>query len=130
MARTHLVRRRGETLPRGTEQPDDVFWHVSNGDGGRRVGYETLVADADVEGDYVAVFQAVGAGDAVLFHGGGGGADRGREPLVPLELGLAPALVDELLGQTVELPGGHAGTDVLLEHLQAARRYSSTLGHR
>src|SRR5918997_2055374 len=130
MARAHLVRRRGETLPRGAEQPDDVFRHVSDGDGGRRVGYEAFVADTDVEGDYVAAFQAVGAGDAVHDHGVGGGADRGREPLVPLELGLAPAIVDELLGETVELPGGHAGADAILEHLQAARRYASTFRHR
>src|SRR5215203_5062266 len=130
VARAHLIRRRGETLPRGRKQPDDLLGHLPDRDGGRRVRYEALVADADVEGDYVAAFQAVGAGDAVHDHGVGRGADRSREPLIPLELGLAAAVIDVLLGETVELPRRHTGPDVLLEHLQAARGYPPALGHR
>src|ERR671910_86852 len=91
VASPHLIRRRGETLPRGAEQPDDILVHVPHRDGGRRVCYETLVAYADVEGDNIAVLQAVGAWDAVDDHGVWRGADRSREPLIPLELGLAPA---------------------------------------
>src|SRR5829696_9149230 len=48
VAGTHLSRRRIETLLRGPEQPEDVLVHVPDRDGGRRVGYEALVADADV----------------------------------------------------------------------------------
>src|SRR5215203_4066533 len=55
----HLIRRRGQTLPRGYEQPDYIFGHVPDRDRGRRVCYEALIADADVQGDYVAVLQAV-----------------------------------------------------------------------
>src|SRR5918992_3527866 len=75
----HLIRRRGETLPRGPEQPEDILGHVPDRDRGRRVCYEALVADADVQGDNVAVLQAVGAWDAVHDHGVGRGADRSRE---------------------------------------------------
>src|SRR5918999_3381709 len=112
----HLIRRRGETLPRGPEQPDDILGHVPHRDGGRRVCYEALVADADVQGDNVAVLQAVGAWDAVHDHGVGRGADRSRESLISLELRLASAIVDELLSETVELPSSHAWPDVLLQH--------------
>src|SRR5215218_8401976 len=73
VARAHLIRRRGQTLPRGPEQPDDLLGHLPHGDGGRRVGYEPLVADADVQGDDVAAFQEVGTGDAVHDHGVGRG---------------------------------------------------------
>src|SRR5215207_6891302 len=55
----HLIRRRGKTLPRGPEQPDNLLGHVPHRDGGSRVGYEGLVADPDVEGDNIAVLQAV-----------------------------------------------------------------------
>src|ERR671921_208351 len=55
----HLIRRRGQTLPRGSEQTDDILGHVPDRYRGRRVSYEALVADADVQGDYVAVLQAV-----------------------------------------------------------------------
>src|ERR671910_1359907 len=128
--RPHLIRRRGEALSRGRKQPEDVLGHVSHGDGGRRVCYETLVADADVQGDYVAALQAVGARDAVHDHGVRRGADGSREPLIPLELGLASALADELLGEPVELPSRHAWPHVFLEHFQASRGYPSTLTHR
>src|SRR5215208_2404075 len=40
------------------------------------------------------------------------------------------ALVDELLGETVELPSRHAWPHVLFEHFQASRGYPSTLTHR
>src|SRR5215204_4683302 len=130
VARAHLVRRRGETLSCGREQPDDILGHVPDRDGGRRVGYEALIADADVEGDYVAVLEAVRARDAVHDHGVWRGADRSRKSLIPLELGLASAVVDELLSETVELPSRHAWPDVLLQHLQASRGYPSTLTHR
>src|SRR5688500_13834236 len=63
-------------------------------------------------------------------HGVGRGADRSWEPLIPLELGLAPAVADELLGETVELPRRHAGPHVFLEHLQAGCGYPSALTHR
>ena len=42
-------------------------------------------------------------------HGVWRGADRSREPLIPLELGLAPAVADELLGEPVELGGRDPG---------------------
>src|ERR687890_1957991 len=130
LAGPHLIRRRGETLSRGRKQPEDVFGHVSHGDGGRRVCYETLVADADVQGDYVAALQAVGARDAVHDHGVRRGADGSGETLIPLELGLAPALVDELLGEPVELPRRHARLDVLLQHRKAGGGYAPALAHR
>src|SRR5215207_10433859 len=130
VTRAHLIRRRGQTLSRGRKQPEDILGHVPHRDRGRRVCYEALVADADVQGDYVAGLQAVGTRDAVYDHGVGRGADGSREPLIPLELRLASALVDELFGETVELPRGHARPDVLLEHLETARGYLSTLGHR
>src|SRR5215213_9676679 len=118
-ASAHLIRSRGQTFPRGPEQAHDILRHVPHRDGGRRVCYETLVADADVQGDYVAVLQAVGARDSVHDHGVGRGADGSREPLIPLELGLTSAVVDELLGETVELPSRHAWPYVLLQHLEA-----------
>src|SRR5919112_2824040 len=129
-ARAHLIRSRGQTFPRGPEQADDILGHVPHRDGGRRVCYETLVADADVQGDYVAVLQAVGARDSVHDHGVGRGADGSREPLIPLELGLTSAVVDELLGETVELPSRHAWPYVLLQHLQAGCGYAPALAHR
>src|SRR5687768_11577122 len=130
LASPHLIRRRGETLSRGRKQPEDVLGHVSHGDGGRRVRHEALVADADVQRDYVATLQAVGARDAVHDHGVRRGADGSREPLIPLELGLASALVDELLGEPVELPRRHARPDVLLQHREATRGYAPALTHR
>ncbi len=99
VTRAHLIRRRGQTLSRGRKQPEDILGHVPHRDRGRRVCYEALVADADVQGDYVAGLQAVGTRDAVYDHGVGRGADGCREPLIPLELGLASALVERLSGR-------------------------------
>src|SRR5215210_783535 len=130
LAGTHLLGRRRETLPGDPQESYDLIRHLADRDGGRRVGYEALVADADVEGDYVAALEAVGAGYTVYDHGVRRGTDGSRKPLVSLELGLTSQVVDELLGEAVELPRRHAGSDVLLEHLQAGRGYAPAFPHR
>src|SRR5215216_5664173 len=100
------------------EEPGRLQGHLADRDRGGGVGHEALVADPDVGGDDVPLLQAVGAGDAVHDHGVGRGADRCREALVALELRPAAVVVDELLGQRVELPRGHAGTDAPAHRLQ------------
>src|SRR5919199_941147 len=128
-ARARLLGGRLEAPPGGLEEPVGLLGDLPDLDGGGRVGHEALVAHADVEGDDVPLFQAVGAGDAVHDHGVGRGADRGRETLVALELWPPAPREDELLGQSVELLRRDAGADVPREHPEAGCGNAPALAH-
>src|SRR5918998_2440701 len=117
----HRLRGGGEAVLGNFEQSLRLFGHLADGYRGRRVGDEAPVADADVDGEDVALLQAVGARDAVHDHGVRGGADGAREVRRPggagvaLELGAPAVGADKVLRHRVELAGRDAGAGVLGE---------------
>src|SRR3954447_17098234 len=100
------------------QQPLRVRRDRADGERPGGVRHEAVEGDADVDRQDVAVPHRRLAGNAVHHHRVRRQARRGRIALVALEGRRAPARADELLGDRVELAGGDAGGDALLQQRQ------------
>ena len=111
------------------QQPLRVGIDASHRKSARGVRHPPVERHAHVDGDDVAVAQAVGARNAVHDHRVGRRADRARKAAVALEGGLAALRADEALGGQVEVLRRDARTRLAAQHRQAARQHTTGVGH-
>ncbi len=117
-AGAHLLDRQLERLAGHLEQPAGLARHLADREGARRVAVVALVEDAAVDADDVALDQRLLGRDAVHDDVVDRGA-QGRRIAAVVEEGRHPAGgADRLLGVAVELGGGDAGRDALLDAVQ------------
>ena len=94
------------------------------------IAVESAADDRDVDVDNVAIFQAFIARDAMAHHMVDGGADGLRKtPVIEVRRHGLLDLHDVVMTETIELVGGHAGFDVLADHVEHFGGQTASLAH-